>query len=75
MFYECLIELSSYGYTGTHLSRFQQLLAIVSLPSCNVEREKKKKKAVFFPELCRKLENWSTQSNQDAVRIIAPALT
>ena len=64
MFYECLIELSSYGYAGAHLSRFLQLLVIVSLASCNVQ-----KMAVFDPELCRKSENWSTLSNLDVVRV------
>lgn len=70
VFYECLIELSSYGYVGTHLSRFQQLLVIVSLASCNMQ-----KIAVFDPEVCRKSENWSTLSNQHVVGITVPALT
>lgn len=50
--------VSSYGYVGAHLSRFLQLLVIVSLASCNVQ-----KIAVFDPELCRKSENWSPLSN------------
>lgn len=70
MFYECLIELSSYGYVGAHLSRFLQLLVIVSLASCNVQ-----KIAVFDPQLRRKSENWSTLSNWDAVRVTVHALT
>lgn len=70
MFYECLIELSSYGYVGAHLSRFLQLLVIVSLAGCNVQ-----KIAVFDPELCRKSESWSTLSNRDVVRVTVHALT
>lgn len=52
MFYECLIELSSYGYVGAHLSRFQQLLIIESLASYNAQ-----KTAVLGSELCRQSEN------------------
>lgn len=38
MFYKCVIELSSCSYVGAHLSRFQQLLITVSLPSYNEQK-------------------------------------
>lgn len=55
MVYEYLIELFSYSCVRAHLSRFQQLLVTMSLPSYNVQKERKKN--VLSPELCKKSEN------------------
>lgn len=55
MFYEYLIQLSSYGYVGAHLSRFQQLLIFVTLASYNVQ-----KVTASGPALCSKPEKQST---------------
>lgn len=68
MFYECLIELSSYGCIGEHLSRFQQLVVFVKLASYNMH-----KITVPSPAVLEMREPKHPVLEPDAVRITCPA--